>query len=38
MSRSTLKDFTKISKLGQGSFGIVYKVKRRADKKTYVLK
>ena len=35
---STLKDFEFLGKLGQGSFGIVFKVKRKMDKNIYVLK
>ena len=34
----TLKDFEIISKLGSGSFGVVYKVKYKENGKTYVLK
>jgi len=30
-SNSKLKDFEILAKLGQGSFGIVYKVKRKSD-------
>ena len=35
---STFKDFTILSKLGQGSFGAVFKVRRAADQRVYVLK
>ena len=35
---STTSDFEFLGKLGQGSFGVVYKVKRKVDKKIYVLK
>lgn len=37
-SLSTSADFDFISKLGKGSFGTVYKVKRKTDKKIYVMK
>lgn len=30
-SLSTLKDFDFLGKLGQGSYGVVYKVRRRVD-------
>ena len=36
--KSKESDFEKIQKLGQGSFGIVYKVKRKQDGLIYVLK
>ena len=32
------QDFQILSKLGEGSFGIVHKVKRLADKSIYVMK
>mmetsp|Transcript_29248 Transcript_29248/g.52279 ORF Transcript_29248/g.52279 Transcript_29248/m.52279 type:complete len:621 (+) Transcript_29248:1233-3095(+) len=35
---STPKDFEVLAKLGQGSFGTVFKVRRKADHKTYVMK
>ena len=35
---SKLDNFEKLNKLGQGSFGVVYKVKRKKDKQIYVLK
>ena len=35
---STLKDFDVISKLGEGSFSSVYKVRRLDDKTLYALK
>lgn len=38
MSKSKLEDFEIIGKLGQGSFGVVYKVKRKSNKEIYVLK
>jgi len=28
-----LKDYDQLNKLGQGSYGVVYKVKRRKDNK-----
>jgi len=36
--KATLRDFKTLCKLGQGSFGIVYKVRRLADDRIYVLK
>ena len=33
-----MKDFDIISKLGDGAYSIVYKVRRRADNKIYALK
>ncbi len=33
-----LADFDVLGKLGQGSFGVVYKVKRKEDGQFYVLK
>jgi len=38
MSKSKLEDFEIISKIGSGSFGVVYKVKRKSNKEIYVLK
>ncbi len=35
---STWTDFERQSRLGQGSFGTVYKVLRREDQRTYVIK
>ena len=37
-STSQLKDFDILNLLGKGSFGIVYKVRRKRDKNIYVLK
>lgn len=37
-SKSTMADFEIISELGKGSFGYVYKVRRRTDSKIYALK
>ncbi|KRX10221.1 Protein kinase-like domain [Pseudocohnilembus persalinus] len=37
-SESTLRDFEFLGKLGQGSFGVVYKVRRKLDSKVYVMK
>lgn len=36
--QSSLRDFEVISKLGEGAFGQVFKVKRKADGKEYALK
>lgn len=36
--QSAITDFEFLSKLGQGSFGVVYKVRRKIDKSIYVLK
>lgn len=36
--KSTIKDFEVLNKLGQGSFGTVFKVRRKADKNFYVMK
>lgn len=38
MSKSKLEDFDILSKLGSGSFGTVFKVRRLADNDVYVLK
>jgi len=38
MARSTLDDFVIKDKLGQGSFGCVYKVVRKQDRGIYALK
>jgi serine/threonine protein kinase len=38
MARSTLDDFVIKDKLGQGSFGCVYKVVRKQDRSIYALK
>ena len=35
---SSLRDFEKLEIIGRGSFGIVYKVRRRVDGLIYVLK
>ena len=35
---SCLRDFDVICKLGEGAFGQVYKVKRKADGKEYAIK
>jgi NIMA (never in mitosis gene a)-related kinase 1/4/5 len=37
-SKSSLKDFEILTKLGQGSFGTVFKVRRKLDKSFYVMK
>ena len=36
--RSKEEDFDKKQKLGSGSFGVVYLVQRKQDKKQYVMK
>jgi serine/threonine protein kinase len=36
--RSKDEDFEKLQKLGAGSFGVVYMVRRKQDKKQYVMK
>eukprot|EP00742_Colponemidia_sp_Colp-10_P008403 GILJ01009101.1.p1 GENE.GILJ01009101.1~~GILJ01009101.1.p1 ORF type:complete len:734 (-),score=131.27 GILJ01009101.1:1291-3492(-) len=36
--KSSLKDFDVLSRLGKGSFGTVYKVRRRVDNQIYVMK
>ena len=33
-----LAGFERLNKLGQGSFGVVYKVRRKKDRQIYVLK
>lgn len=38
MSKSALNNYEQMKKLGQGSFGVVYKVRRRDTNKVYVLK
>lgn len=37
-SSTSLKDFETLEKIGEGSFGKVFKVKRKADNNIYVLK
>ena len=37
-SKSSIKDFEVLNKLGQGSFGTVFKVRRKVDKNLYVMK
>jgi len=37
-SSKSVSDFEFLGRLGKGSFGVVYKVKRKADKSIYVLK
>ena len=38
MSRSTLSDFVVLGQLGKGSYGTVFKVRRKADERLYVMK
>lgn len=35
---TSIRDFVPLSKLGEGSFSTVYKVKRQSDQKVYALK
>ena len=37
-SKSQLSDFDILNKLGKGSFGVVYKVRRKTDNQIYVMK
>ena len=38
MAKSSIKDFEVLTRLGKGGFGTVFKVRRKADGNTYVLK
>lgn len=38
MSKSSIEDFDVLSRLGSGSYGVVFKVRRRTDDKIYVIK
>lgn len=38
MSHSTLSDFEILGQIGKGSYGVVYKCKRKLDSRVYVLK
>jgi NIMA (never in mitosis gene a)-related kinase len=35
---STMKDFKVIKQVGKGSYGVVYKVKRKSDGNIYAIK
>lgn len=37
-SASSMKDFEIMNKLGEGAFGVVFKVKRKEDGEEYALK
>lgn len=37
-SKTSMKDFTIVKKIGEGAFGKVYKVKRKDDNQTYAIK
>lgn len=38
MSVSSIEDFDIMSRLGSGSYGVVFKVRRKTDNKVYVIK
>jgi NIMA (never in mitosis gene a)-related kinase len=35
---SSMRDFEVLTKLGEGAFGVVFKVRRKADGKEYAMK
>ncbi len=35
---SSMRDFEILTKLGEGAFGVVFKVRRKADGKEYAMK
>lgn len=38
VKQSSAKDFEMLNKLGEGAFGVVWKVKRKEDGKEYAMK
>lgn len=38
MSMSSMKDFKVLKQVGKGSYGVVYKVRRKSDNQIYAIK
>ena len=38
VSMSSMKDFVVIKQVGKGSYGVVYKVRRKSDNRIYAIK